>query len=129
MSRGLLSQLSPAELETFLDQPALTPPNGVIPQFQNRPNKNALCITVESICFTATTIAVLVRAYTVVFKEKKVKLEDSELPNTFSDKHGRVLIQYSPGLCRICAFHSPVFNMINSQLLTCIRIGGIRHIC
>ena len=35
-----LSSLTPAELEQFLNGPALTPPDGVIPNFDNRDNKN-----------------------------------------------------------------------------------------
>ncbi|KAI1211225.1 uncharacterized protein F4807DRAFT_29131 [Annulohypoxylon truncatum] len=71
-----LSSLSPAELQQFLDGPALTPPDGVIPNFDNRDNKDYISQAVLPLCLVLTTIAVFLRVWARIFCIKKIELPD-----------------------------------------------------
>lgn len=72
----LIPYLSPQEQEAILDGPALAPPEGVIPQFDNPPNNNALAHGVLSACVAISTVCLLIRAYARVFLFKQLKIED-----------------------------------------------------
>ncbi|KAI0377393.1 hypothetical protein F5Y04DRAFT_285032 [Hypomontagnella monticulosa] len=59
-----MSNLSPEELENLLNGPALAPPPGVVPQFDNPPNHWILSRGAIIACLTITTVAVATSLYT-----------------------------------------------------------------
>ncbi|KAI0548084.1 hypothetical protein F4679DRAFT_332166 [Xylaria curta] len=63
--------------EQQLNGPALAPPDGVVPNFTNPPNQNALGIAVISICLVLATAGGLLRAYSRVIVSRKLRIEDS----------------------------------------------------
>ncbi|KAL7621866.1 hypothetical protein AAE478_007366 [Parahypoxylon ruwenzoriense] len=71
------SSLTPAQLEALLNGPALAPPDGVIPNFDNPPNRNYIAQAVLPLCLVATTLAFLLRAYARLFCLKKIELPDN----------------------------------------------------
>ncbi|KAI1256205.1 hypothetical protein MGN70_002367 [Eutypa lata] len=76
MSLDQISHLPPSQQEAFLNGPALRPPPGVIPNFENPPNRLATAYAGVTICLFATTVAVFVRFYFKVFAIKRVNIED-----------------------------------------------------
>ncbi|KAI1097492.1 hypothetical protein F4804DRAFT_327449 [Jackrogersella minutella] len=73
---GDASSLTPEQLQALLNGPALQPPDGVIPNFDSRENKNHIAEAVIPICLVATTIAVFLRVYARIFCIKKIGLPD-----------------------------------------------------
>ena len=51
-------------IEAILNGPALTPPAGVQPNFDNPANLDTIIIMIETIVLTLTSLAVLIRIYT-----------------------------------------------------------------
>ncbi|ETS86335.1 hypothetical protein PFICI_00163 [Pestalotiopsis fici W106-1] len=60
----------------FLDSPALTPPDGVIPNFSNPPNMNDYAFATLWICASLSSIVVALRIYTRFFLLKSPHLGD-----------------------------------------------------
>lgn len=67
---------TPAEQEKLLNGPALEPPAGVFPVFNDPPNQSHMARIVFSICIALTSILVILRIYAVWFVTKKVHLAD-----------------------------------------------------
>ncbi|KAF1960479.1 hypothetical protein CC80DRAFT_392447, partial [Byssothecium circinans] len=59
-----------------LNGPGLMPPLGVRPNFDDPPNRNALCYSVLLLSICVSTIVVLVRTWARIFCIKKFRLED-----------------------------------------------------
>ncbi|KAI1119778.1 hypothetical protein F5Y10DRAFT_259644 [Nemania abortiva] len=76
MSLDQLHLLPPAQQEAILNGPALDPPPGVMPNFDNPPNGNALCIAVIAVLLVLATSAFILAAYVKSFYVKKLYLED-----------------------------------------------------
>ncbi|KAI1394175.1 uncharacterized protein F4822DRAFT_39584 [Hypoxylon trugodes] len=76
MSLDNLYSLPAAEQQIILNGPALQPPDGVLPNFDNPPNRNALGIGITTLCLSIWTIAFLLRAYAKIFCMRKVEIED-----------------------------------------------------
>ncbi|KAI0005179.1 hypothetical protein F4779DRAFT_55561 [Xylariaceae sp. FL0662B] len=72
----ILRSLPPEGQREFLDGPALHPPTGIKPNFDNPPNLNALVRGVISVCLALATIAITLRVYSRVFVIRKIHLED-----------------------------------------------------
>jgi len=68
--------LTPAQKEEFLNGPGLRPPQGVVPDFDNPPNRNALGYSVLLLSICVSTIVVLVRTWVRIFCLRKFRLED-----------------------------------------------------
>lgn len=68
--------LSSAEVEALLDAPAMQPPAGVTPNFDNPPNQNMLAWFVTTFCMVISTICLLVRLYSRVWKQRKFKITE-----------------------------------------------------
>lgn len=47
----------------IMDTPAITPPPGVVPNFDDPPNGNTMALAVMSVCLAVTTIAMVLRFY------------------------------------------------------------------
>jgi hypothetical protein len=64
-----------------IDAPTLPPPPGVVPDFDHPPNKNYLGILTNLVCLIATATLMTLRAYTKVYCQKKVRVEDCKWPS------------------------------------------------
>ncbi|KAI0966394.1 hypothetical protein F4678DRAFT_449249 [Xylaria arbuscula] len=76
MSLGQLYLLPPAQQEAILNGPALPPPVGVIPNLENPPNDNLLCIAIITFLLFLATSALALAIYVRLFYAKRVYLED-----------------------------------------------------
>ena len=65
-----------AELRTLLEGPAMSPPAGVIPDFDHAPNLDIYVKTTITLCVIFATLAVLLRMYTKVFILRALAWED-----------------------------------------------------
>ncbi|KAL7624923.1 hypothetical protein AAE478_004137 [Parahypoxylon ruwenzoriense] len=94
MSLDQISALPPAQQSAILNGPALTPPEGVVPDFENPPNQNALSHFSVAFCLIASTFAVLIRAYSRIFCIKKLEIEDYLAVAAFVDFAGFFVHQW-----------------------------------
>ncbi|KAI8964531.1 hypothetical protein F5Y11DRAFT_88097 [Daldinia sp. FL1419] len=90
---AVLSSIVSAGLDSFLDVPALNPPNGVSSNFDNPPNKNYIALAVIPICLTFTTIAFLLRICHRLFFVKSIGFPEA-------------LMVISLGCYAVCAYLS-----------------------
>ena len=70
-----------AELRTLLEGPAMSPPAGVIPDFDHAPNLDIYVIVTITLCTIFATLAVLLRMYTKVFILRVLAWEDCRFPH------------------------------------------------
>jgi hypothetical protein len=68
------------------NQPALSPPPGVVPNFDDPPNGNVQAHFGIAISLVLVASSASLRAYSRIFCIKQVKLEDCEL-HTFITSH------------------------------------------
>ncbi|RWA04998.1 hypothetical protein EKO27_g10103 [Xylaria grammica] len=68
--------LSPEQRNAVLSQPALKPPDGVEPNFDNPPNRNGLVLSVTIVLVVLTTTFVLTRLYSKLIVARKIYIED-----------------------------------------------------
>lgn len=71
--------LSPEAIKTFLALPALAPPTGVIPDFDNPPNQNHLAWGVATFCMIIATLCLLIRAYSKLWLDRQPKVEEGKI--------------------------------------------------
>ena len=67
---------TPTQIETLLNGPALPPPNGVEPNFENPSNLNTACYAIILSCLVATATVLCLRLYTRALIIRKVTLDD-----------------------------------------------------
>ena len=73
---AFFAALTPPQREQFLNGPALAPPQGVVPNFSNPPNRKSLCAAVSIATITVSAVVVSIRVYTRLFCVKKWRLQD-----------------------------------------------------
>ncbi|KAI8631465.1 hypothetical protein F5Y19DRAFT_473138 [Xylariaceae sp. FL1651] len=71
-----LSQLPLIQQQRILNGPALAPPPGIVPNFDNPPNQNHFGTLTNVMCLTTTVIVIGLRAYAKIFCVKQVHIED-----------------------------------------------------
>ncbi|KAI1481231.1 hypothetical protein F4774DRAFT_374713 [Daldinia eschscholtzii] len=71
-----MDDLSPEELEALLNGPALAPPAGVIPQFDNPPKFWTASVALPTFCFVLSTALVSMRLYTKSRIIRQVNIAD-----------------------------------------------------
>ena len=64
----------------------MSPPAGVIPDFDHAPNLDIYVTMTITLCVTFATLAVLVRMYTKVFILRVLAWEDCRFTSTLRDK-------------------------------------------
>lgn len=69
---------TPEQIEAILNGPALPPPDGVKPDFENPPNNNGLGYGLLTMMLAIGTIAILLRLLGKGFKTRKLRIEDGE---------------------------------------------------
>ena len=67
-----------AEMQALLNGPAGTPPVGVLPNFDDLPNKYTPVTVTVSFCLVSATLLVLMRMYTKLFIIRSRAYEDCE---------------------------------------------------
>ncbi|RYP10038.1 hypothetical protein DL765_008237 [Monosporascus sp. GIB2] len=70
---------SPADMEAVLNGPALPPPIGVTPDFDNPPKSNGSGYGVLTAMMAVGALALLLRLFAKAFRVKKLRLEDAIL--------------------------------------------------
>jgi len=60
----------------LLNGPADVPPVGVVPNFDNPPDLNAIIISTITACTVASTLAVTIRLYSKLLLIRSIALED-----------------------------------------------------
>ena len=73
---ALYHSLTPAQQIEFLNGPGLKPPPGIVPDFDDPPNRNALCYSILLLSICVSTIIVLLRTWAKIFCVRKFRLED-----------------------------------------------------
>jgi hypothetical protein len=68
--------LSSEALAELLAQPALSPPPGVTPDFDNPPNSNCLAWFVTTLCMVIATLCLFLRLFSRCWLEKKLRVEE-----------------------------------------------------
>ncbi|KAI0424306.1 hypothetical protein F5Y09DRAFT_353572 [Xylaria sp. FL1042] len=76
MSLDQLHDLPEIIQQIILNGPALAPPPGTIPNLDHPPNQNALGLAVTTLCFSISTLAILVATYAKLKRVKKPYYED-----------------------------------------------------
>ncbi|KAH7323134.1 hypothetical protein B0I35DRAFT_477021 [Stachybotrys elegans] len=64
------------EKDEFLFGPAMTPPPGIVPNFEDPPNRTRLGFIITTTCLVITSFFWLVRVYSRLFLLRRVRLED-----------------------------------------------------
>lgn len=70
--------MSPEELDALLNAPALEPPPGVTPIFDNPPNDNVYSWGMTTVCMIVATICLCLRWYVRISLDRKVRIEDGK---------------------------------------------------
>ncbi|KAI0914583.1 hypothetical protein F4823DRAFT_636026 [Ustulina deusta] len=76
MSLDQLHSLPPAQQQAILNGPALAPPAGVVPNLDNPPNGNVLCLGIITFLLILATSTFILAVYVKLFYVKKLYLED-----------------------------------------------------
>ncbi|TRX89573.1 hypothetical protein FHL15_009482 [Xylaria flabelliformis] len=92
MSLEQISSLPPAQQQAILNGPALAPPAGVVPNLDNPPNSNVLCLIIMTIFLVIATLVFTLAVYAKLFYIKKLHVEDCK---TISVLNGKENLGYS----------------------------------
>ncbi|KAI5859538.1 hypothetical protein GGS23DRAFT_312162 [Durotheca rogersii] len=90
----LIPLLPKEQQEALLNGPALAPPDGVTPQFDNPPNNNGLGYAVLTLCTAIATICLLIRGYAKIVLYGKVNIEDCMIFVTYGIFLGWITFTY-----------------------------------
>ncbi|KAI8944503.1 hypothetical protein F4801DRAFT_571488 [Xylaria longipes] len=98
----------------LVNSSALPAPDGVIPNFDNPPNKNALGIGVVILCLSLATVCAGLRAFSKLVCVKKVEIED----------YFAIIAYVFYRLCTILQLHSnSSLGILHWVCVDCPRIG------
>lgn len=70
--------LNASQIEALLASPAMSPPDGVIPDFTNPPNSNGTAWFVITFTLVLSTICVFIRAFHKVYLTHKIQIEEGK---------------------------------------------------
>ena len=73
---GMSPEQTQAALRTLLEGPAMSPPAGVVPDFDHPANLDIYVTLFNSLCFAFATVVVVLRMYTKVFILRVLSWED-----------------------------------------------------
>ena len=73
---AMTAEQSQVAFRRLLEGPAMSPPPGVIPNYHDPPNLDAMIALTAAVCVTFGTLAVLLRMYTKVFILRALVRED-----------------------------------------------------
>ncbi|RYP53962.1 hypothetical protein DL769_010422 [Monosporascus sp. CRB-8-3] len=76
MSNLDFSAIPPSRLQDVLDGPALPPPEGVVPDFDNPPNKSTMALGALFTCLILATVFLAIRMYARFFVVRSTHLGD-----------------------------------------------------
>ncbi|EQB58540.1 hypothetical protein CGLO_01210 [Colletotrichum gloeosporioides Cg-14] len=107
--------LSSDELEDLLASPALEPPEGVTPNFDNPPNQNGLAWAVTTACMVIATLCLFVRCYARLWIEKKVRIEEVLMILAYGAYWGTAYAAY--GMIWTPGYYVHTWNLRNKDLI------------
>ncbi|KAI1741634.1 hypothetical protein F4680DRAFT_446639 [Xylaria scruposa] len=70
------SHLSMDDLQKALEGPALSPPEGVSPNFEHPPNQNGVAVVGLLVCLVLASVFLIIRIYVKFFKVKRLHIGD-----------------------------------------------------
>lgn len=97
-----------AALRTLLEGPAMSPPAGVVPNFNDPANLDVYVALTITLCVAFATVAVLLRMYTKVFILRVLAWEDCG----FYSLYREAVALYLPILLRC---YSPSMGMVTYE--------------
>lgn len=81
------AKMSPEELDALLAAPALAPPPGVTPNFDNPSRHNDYAWGITTVCMVVATLCLFLRWYVRIWLDRRVRMEDGTL-NHLPKKRG-----------------------------------------
>ena len=75
---GMSAEQTQAALRKLLEGPAMSPPAGVVPNFDDPANLDVYATLTVTLCVAFSTVAVVLRMYTKVFILRVLAWEDCE---------------------------------------------------
>ncbi|KAI3322932.1 hypothetical protein HD806DRAFT_499695 [Xylariaceae sp. AK1471] len=94
MDLSEIHDLPQAQQDEILNGAALPPPDGIVSNYHNPPNGDALAYTAVTLCLVVSTFAVFVRVYAKFFRAKKIKVEDCLMVVAYGLFVGYIYITY-----------------------------------
>ncbi|KAI0868695.1 hypothetical protein GGS24DRAFT_494363 [Hypoxylon argillaceum] len=76
MSLDQIHLLPEMAQQAILNGPALDPPPGIMPNFDNPPNGNAIGLAITTVSISISTAALVLAAYVKLYRVRKAHLED-----------------------------------------------------
>ncbi|KAM0438631.1 hypothetical protein ACHAPT_001384 [Fusarium lateritium] len=107
--------MSQQELEKLLAAPALDPPLGVDPEFDDPPNGNKLAWGVTTFCMIVATLCLLLRAYGRLWLERKVFVEEVLMICAYGAYWGTAFAAYA--LIWTPGYYVHTWNLRNGDLV------------
>ncbi|RDW70456.1 uncharacterized protein DSM5745_07967 [Aspergillus mulundensis] len=107
--------LSPDALATLLAQPALAPPDGVTPNFDNPSNGNHLAYVVTTFCTVVSTLCLLLRLFAKGWLEKKIRVEEVLMLGAYGAYWGTAYAGYA--LIDTPGYYVHTWNLHNKDLI------------
>ncbi|KAJ5344827.1 hypothetical protein N7452_002831 [Penicillium brevicompactum] len=102
-------------LAKILAAPALPPPAGVTPNFDNPPNSNTLAWFVTTFCMVVATLCLLLRAYVKIWLDKKLRVEEVMMIGAYGAYWGTAYAAYS--LIYTPGYGVHTWNLHNQDLI------------
>ncbi|KAJ4191816.1 hypothetical protein NW759_016656 [Fusarium solani] len=107
--------MSQEQLEKLLAAPALEPPPGVTPEFDNPPNGNVLAWGVTTFCMIIATLCLFLRAYGRLWLERKVFVEEVLMICAYGAYWGTAYAAYA--LIWTPGYYVHTWNLRNGDLV------------
>lgn len=85
MSLDQIHLLPEMAQQAILNGPALDPPPGIMPNFDNPPNGNAIGLAITTVSISISTAALVLAAYVKLYRVRKAHLEDCMNMNSFDN--------------------------------------------
>ncbi|OOQ88418.1 putative 60s ribosomal protein l36 protein [Penicillium brasilianum] len=107
--------LSPEAVAKLLAQPALSPPSGVTPDFDNPPNTNGLAWFVTTFCMVIATLCIFLRLYSRCWLDKTLRLEEVLMIGAYGAYWGTAYAGYA--LIYAPGYGIHTWNLHNKDLI------------
>ena len=112
-STGMNPGQAQAALRILLEGPAVSPPAGVVPNFDNPANLDVYVTLCNTLCFVFATLAVVLRMYTKVYILRVLAWEDCGFYFSSRDVASVYLLLplrcHSPCMGKVARGHCPLF--------------------
>ncbi|KAK1783185.1 hypothetical protein QBC45DRAFT_447946 [Copromyces sp. CBS 386.78] len=107
--------LSQDQIDALLSLPALEPPPGISPNFDDPPNRNGLAYFVTTFCLVVSTLCVFIRLYARVWIEKRARIEEVLMICAYGSYWGTVWAGYE--MIKTPGYYVHTWNLHNGDLV------------